>query len=306
MKRVAIIDVGTNSIKYFLGELGADGTLVTVADQNDMARLGEGLRDTGLISEDAMTRNALATTRFVSHARANGATRIRCVGTMGLRTAKNSLAFLRRVKNESSIVLTVISGEEEARLSYMAVLSGLGAEGEVIMFDTGGGSTEFVFGDGPIVKKRFSLDIGAIRFTEKYFSTEPIPAENVQAALAQISDELMRGGVNGAPLQVVGIGGTVTSMGAVMHKMTEYNPNIIQGSKLTRSEVLAQIDQYASCTLQERIKIPGLQPKRAEVILAGACILRSIMERLNTETITISDRGLRHGMAYELLKEETK
>ena len=306
MKRVAVIDVGSNSVKYFLGELHTGGTLKTIKDQNDIARLGEGLRETGLISDDAMTRNAEAITRFAADARANGADKICCVGTMALRNAKNAADLINRVQADANVMLTVIPGEEEARLSYLAVLSALGTEGDVVVFDTGGGSTEFIFGNGSDITQRFSIDLGAIRITEKYFTDDPVAAGSVDNALAEILFDLEKGGVTGNPKQLVGIGGTVTSMGAVMHKMTTYNPDIIQGSILSRAEVEKQVSDYSAKTIEARKNIPGLQPKRADVILAGACILQAICTRLDALSIIISDRGLRHGLAYEQLKEEVK
>ncbi|MCL2365052.1 MAG: Ppx/GppA family phosphatase [Defluviitaleaceae bacterium] len=306
MKRVAVIDVGSNSIKYFLGELNTDGTLKTITDQNDITRLGEGLRETGVLSDEAMARNSAAITRFAADARANNTDKIFCVGTMALRNAKNTADFIARVQSDANITLTVIPGEEEARLSYLAVLSALGTDGEVVVFDTGGGSTEFIFGNGADITQRFSIDLGAIRITEKYFADDPVAPGSVDNALAEILSDLEKGGVSGNPKQLVGIGGTVTSMGAVMHQMTTYNPDIIQGSVLSCDEIENQIASYSAKTLEARRTIPGLQPKRADVILAGACILKAITTRLGALSIIISDRGLRHGLAYEQLKEETK
>jgi len=304
MKRVAVIDVGSNSIKYFLGALNADGTLKTITDQNDIVRLGEGLRETGMLSDTAMARNAQAITRFANDARANGADKILCVGTMALRNAKNTTEFITRVQADANVTLTVIPGEEEARLSYLAVLSALSTVGEVVVFDTGGGSTEFIFGNGADITQRFSIDLGAVRITEKYFSDDPVAPGSVDNALNEILANLEKGGVIGNPKQLVGIGGAVTSMGAVMHQMTTYDPDVIQGSVLTRDEIDRQVADYSTKTLDARKTIPGLQPKRAEVILAGACILKAICTRLGALSIIISDRGLRHGLAYEQLKEE--
>jgi exopolyphosphatase/guanosine-5'-triphosphate,3'-diphosphate pyrophosphatase len=306
MNRAAVIDVGSNSIKYFLGELNADGTLKTITDENDIARLGEGLRETGVISPEAMERNAEAIARFAKNARENGAVIVKCVGTMALRNARNTPDFIQEVRNAADITLEVIPGEEEARLSYLAVLSGLGNMGgeNVVVFDTGGGSTEFVYGEGDKINKRFSIDLGAIRITEKHFADDPVAQGSVENALAEIVDDFESTYLSGPVSRLVGIGGTVTSMGAVKFKMQKYDPDIIQGSTLTLADVAAQIDDYSAKTLAQRREIIGLQPKRADVILAGACILKAILSRFNAEEITVSDRGLRHGLAYELLKEE--
>ena len=305
MSKKAIIDVGSNSIKFFLGDLAQDGTLQTVIDENDIARLGEGLRETGVISPEAMQRNNEAIARFAEKARSNGAGEIVCVGTMALRNAKNTGDFIKLVKETSNVDLKVIPGEEEARLAYLAVLSGLTLQdGKLVIFDTGGGSTEFIFGEGKAVSKRFSVDLGAIRITEKYFKADPVSKADVSAAIAEIDGTFKENGVEGRISQLVGMGGTVTSMGAVKHKMVKYDPDVIQGSTLTLADVEEQIEAYSSRTIEARKEITGLQPKRADVILAGACILKVIINRLGVSGLTISDRGLRHGMAFDMLSKK--
>ena len=305
MKRVAIIDIGTNSIKFFVGERNEDGTIQTIIDKNDIAQLGEGLRETGLINPEALERNAQSVAAFAKEALENGAEKIVSVGTMALRTAKNSADFVARVKELCGVEVQIIPGEEEARLSYLAVLSGLPLEegGELVIFDTGGGSTEFIFGEGTTLKNRFSVNLGALIITENFFADDPVKEGSVDAAVAYIDEEFAKAGVIGKPIQVVGMGGTVTSMGAVKHKMVKYNPDIIQGSTLTKEDVQEQVDTYAARTVEQRRELPGLQPKRAGTILAGACILKDILARLDAPQLTISDRGLRHGLAFDLLNK---
>ena len=285
MRRVGIIDIGSNSIKFFVGEKCVDGTIKTIVDKNDIARLGEGLRETGRISDEALERNAKSVAAFAAEAKENGVDKIVSVGTMALRSAANS-------------------GDFTERLSYLAILSGMPVpDGDLVIFDTGGGSTEFIFGRGKELKNRFSVNLGAIRITEKFFSDDPVREGSVEAALKEIGEEFGAAGVAGHPVKLVGMGGTVTSMGAVKHKMVRYNPDIIQGSILTRADIAEQIEAYRERTIEQRREIPGLQPKRAEVILAGACILKDITERLGADQLTISDRGLRHGLAFDLFSK---
>ena len=305
MKRIAIIDIGTNSIKFFVGERQEDGTIKTIVDKNDIAQLGEGLRETGVINPEALERNAQSVAAFAKEANENGAEKIVSVGTMALRTAKNSADFVARVKELCGVEVQVIPGEEEARLSYLAVLSGLPLEegGELVIFDTGGGSTEFIFGKGTELKNRFSVNLGGLIITENFFKDDPVAEGSVDAAIAYIDKEFAAAGVTGKPTQLVGMGGTVTSMGAVKHKMVKYNPDVIQGSTLTREDVQEQVETYAARTIEQRRELPGLQPKRAGTILAGACILKTILTRLDAAKLTISDRGLRHGLAFDLLNK---
>ena len=300
MSRKAIIDVGSSSIKFFLGELSENGALKTIVDENDIQRIAEGLRETGEISPEAMERNIEALSRFAKKARENGADEIICIGTMALRNATNAVDFLKKAREICGVKVKVISGEEEARLSYLAVLSGLPIQDEkIVIFDTGGGSTEFVFGEGSTVSKRFSVDLGNIRITEKFFKNDPVTQEEVENATKEIENILTRYDVRGEISQLVGMGGTVTSMGAVKHKMEFYQPDVIHGSKLTIEDIEAQVLDYSSKTIEERRKIVGLQPKRADVILAGSCILRAILKLLGAAEVTISDRGIRHGLAFD-------
>ncbi|UTD03689.1 Ppx/GppA family phosphatase [Treponema socranskii subsp. buccale] len=305
MSRKAIIDIGSNSIKFFVGELAADRTIKTVLDTNDIARLGEGLDSTGAISPEAMERNVASVAAFAKQAKELGADRIVSVGTMALRKASNSAEFVEKVKKTCGIEVQIIPGEEEARLSYLAILSGLPLEkdADLVVFDTGGGSTEFIYGKGTQMVKRFSVNLGAVRITENYLKADPVSPADVQAAIAQIDKEFKEAGVNGKPAQLVGMGGTVTSMGAVKHKMVKYDPSVIQGSRLTKKDIEEQIEEYSKRTVEQRKELPGLQPKRADVILAGACILKVITDRLGADGLTISDRGLRHGLAFDLFRK---
>lgn len=303
-QKKAVVDVGTNSVKFCLAEGdGSEGWKV-IKDANDIARLGEGLKDSGRISAEALERNAQSVAAFVKEARSAGADDIRIVGTMALRTAHNAEAFIARVEELCGLTLRVLPGEEEAQLSYVAVLSGIAgaSQADLVTMDTGGGSTEFVFGRAGKITKKFSLNVGAVRFTEDYLSQMPVPVDKLAAARAAIKKELSEGGVVGPVKFLVGMGGTVTSMAAVKHKMTVYDPSVIQGSVLTLDDVRAQIAHYAAKTLEQRREIPGLQPKRADVILAGACIVEAVMELTASDGLTVSDRSLRHGLLERLFK----
>ena len=301
----AVIDIGTNSIKFCLAESAKqDGTFEVIKDANDIAKLGEGLKDTGLIGPEPLERNAQSVAAFAKEAKEAGADETAVVGTMALRTARNTADFAKRVKELCGLEVRVIPGEEEAQLSYIAVMSGIAgaAAANLVTFDTGGGSTEFVFGEAGSIKRKFSLNIGAIRFTEAYLSQMPVPAAKLSEAQAQIRKELSEGGVTAGAKFLVGMGGNVTSIASVKHQMKVYDPDVIQGSKLTLADIDAQIADYAGKTLDERRTIVGLQPKRADVILAGACIVRQIMELTGVSELTVSDRGLRHGLLYRLFK----
>ncbi|MGB4001955.1 MAG: Ppx/GppA phosphatase family protein [Bacillota bacterium] len=305
MDRKAVIDIGTNSIKLYVAELGPDGSLATVIDKNNIARLGEGMDEERTLQQEAIRRNAEAVAEFADLAKSNGAGEIVAVGTMALRTAKNAKDFIDAVRDLSGIEVRVIPGEEEAEFAYLAVLSGIGASVErLAVCDVGGGSTEFIFGGQAGIDRRFSINLGAVKVSADYLSSDPPSSKEVEDAISYVIDVLKENGVNdNMPVdKLVGIGGTITSMGAVKFKMEKYDPDVIQGSILTRDDVDRLIALFRSVPLDERRNIVGLQPKRAEVIIGGACIVRGIMESLGTDELTMSDRGLRHGLMFRLFQ----
>ncbi|MCP4396453.1 MAG: Ppx/GppA family phosphatase [bacterium] len=297
MAKYAAIDVGTNSIKFHIAEKDAEGAWSVVLDSVDISRLGEGMQATGKINDDAMERNVNAISEMMVVSREHEVKELVAVGTMCLRTAGNAAEFVQRVQQRCGITVEVIPGEEEARLAYIAVKSGIGLErGNLIIFDTGGGSTEFIFGKDERIEKRFSLNVGAVRFTEQILVSDPVTPAELKNAIAAIDRDLGDLQFDGTVDALVGMGGTVTNLSAVKHQLSEYRPDVIQGSILERSEIERQVDLYALKTLAERKEIIGLQPKRADVILAGTIIVHEIMKKAGIESFTVSDRGLRHGL----------
>ena len=293
----AVIDVGTNSIKMHVAAL-RDGSTTVLGDFTEVTRLGEGLHETGKLSAEAIDRNVEAVASMQAKALELGAETVVAVGTMALRSAGNTAVFADAVRDRCGLEVEVVPGEEEARLSYLAVLSGLGAgEGRVVVFDTGGGSTEFIFGEGEDIRERFSLNVGSRQPTEEFCKSDPVTESELGAMLDSLDGEFdrLKEGVD----SLVGMGGTVTSLGAVQHQMKVYDPDVIQGSVLTLGEVERQIEMYRSRTIDGRRETVGLMPKRADVILAGAAIVKTVMRKLGATELTISDRGLRHGLFYD-------
>jgi exopolyphosphatase / guanosine-5'-triphosphate,3'-diphosphate pyrophosphatase len=237
---------------------------------------------------------------MAAEARDDGVDALAAVGTAGLRIAPNAAELLDAVRERAGVEVEVISGEEESRLAFLAVKAGLGlAPGSIVVFDTGGGSSQFTFGHGEQVDERFSVDVGAARFTERFGLAGAVSAEQLEAALAAIAADLGRLDGRPAPDALVGMGGAVTNLAAVKHGLAAYDPDVVQGTVLDRAEVERQLELYRTRPADERRAIVGLQPNRAEVILAGACIVRTVMEKLGRDALTVSDRGLRHGVLLE-------
>jgi exopolyphosphatase/guanosine-5'-triphosphate,3'-diphosphate pyrophosphatase len=234
---------------------------------------------------------------MVEEARRHQVRATAAVGTAGLRIARNREEVIAAIRDRTGITVEVISGEEEGRLAYLAVQAGLGVtEGSLVVFDTGGGSSQFTFGQGPKVEERFSVNVGAVRYTERYGLTGAVGPDVLDEALAAIAADLSHLDGRPRPDQLVGMGGAVTNMTAVKLELAPYDPDRVQGAVLDRAELDRQIELYRSRDAEARRLIVGLQPKRAEVILAGACIVRTVMDKLGQQSLTVSDRGLRHGL----------
>jgi exopolyphosphatase/guanosine-5'-triphosphate,3'-diphosphate pyrophosphatase len=298
--RYAVIDVGTNSVKFHLGERRADGSWRTLVDRAEVTRLGEGLEARGTISEAAWQRTTDAIEGMVVEARSQDVLAIAAVGTAGLRAAGNAEEVIDAIAAGTGISVEVIPGEEESRLAYLAVESGLGiGGGSLVVFDTGGGSSQFTFGRSGRIDERFSLEVGAVRYTEQFGLDRGVSDERLREALGAIAADLASLDGRPRPDALVGMGGAITNLTAVMLGLSRYDPDAVQGSVLSLAEVDGQVERYRSLDADGRRSIVGLQPKRAEVILAGACIVRTVMEKLGQDALTVSDRGLRHGLLVE-------
>lgn len=306
LNRKAVIDVGSNSIKLLVAEKCEDGVLRTVLDDMTVSRLGEGL-DRGkpfYLQPDAMERNCRVLYDYLQKAREFGAEDVVAVGTMALRMAQNRKDFIRLVRETSGLVLQVITGAKEAQLAFTAVLHSFDLGEKAAIFDTGGGSTEFVFLDQGKMREKVSVPLGCIDITAKYLPTGVVDSPHLKAAFQGIDAVLEGYGVDGELDILIGVGGTVTTMAAVKHRLVRYNTQIIQGSSLTRQDVEEQIALYASLKEAQRRKIVGLPVERADLILGGACIVKKIMQRLAADRLKVSDQGLRHGILYELFRND--
>jgi len=298
--RYAVVDVGTNSVKFHVGERAVDGSWRSLVDCSEVTRLGEGLARGGAIVPAALERTAGAIARMVAEAKQLDVVAIAAVGTAGLRMASNRAAAVAAIEQRSGLAVEVISGEEEARLAYLAARSGLGrVPGSLVVFETGGGSSQFTFGHGASVDERFSVGVGALRYTESFGLDRAVSLQLLREARQAISADLSRLDGRRAPDALAAMGGAVTNLAAVRHQLAKYDPVVVQGSVLDRAEIDRQIELYRSRDADARRAIAGLQPQRAEVILAGACIIRTVMEKFGSASLTVSDRGLRHGVLAE-------
>jgi exopolyphosphatase/guanosine-5'-triphosphate,3'-diphosphate pyrophosphatase len=299
-RRAAVIDVGTNSVKFHLAERSADGRWRTLVDRSEITRLGEGLREAGALGPAPMERTIDAICGMAGEARNAGAMDIAAVGTAALRIAANSAELVDAARDRCGVRVEVISGDEESRLGYLAVRPLIDRTAEsIVVFETGGGSSQITFASGDRIDEQFSLNVGAAGLTERYRLDRVVSAETLREALAAAAEELSPLDGRPRPDALIGMGGAFTNLAAVKHRLATYAPDVVEGTVLDRAEIDRQIELYRTRTSDQRRGIVGLQPARAEVILAGACIVRTVLDKLDRESVTVSDRGLRHGLLLE-------
>jgi exopolyphosphatase/guanosine-5'-triphosphate,3'-diphosphate pyrophosphatase len=223
-------------------------------------------------------------------------------GTSALREAKNSEEFLKLIKEKLNLSIEVISGEEEAQLSFLAVVKDLQEkENPILVVDVGGGSTEFILGKDDQIRQWISLPLGSVRFTEEFLLSDPIQEDHWKKMEGRIREHLVSIPHSQEPLSMVAVGGTATTLASVEQGLEDFIVEKIHHFVLKKEALKNQLLLYRSKTIEERKKIPGLPIARADVILAGGTILYLAMEELNCPSVLISCHGVRYGLLYKRL-----
>jgi exopolyphosphatase/guanosine-5'-triphosphate,3'-diphosphate pyrophosphatase len=305
-RRCAFIDIGTNTILCLIAELKDDGTFAVLDDLAEITRLGQGVQQSRHIGSAGEARSLLTLQRYLERCKNLGVEDIVAVGTSALRDARNSAEVRDHFKRQLGFEVRVLSGEEEAGYAFLAVQQGLSLAGqELLVVDVGGGSTEFIRGNQDGVIQAISIDLGSVRLTEQFLHSDPVQAQECATMAGAIERELT--GLPNSwltvafPLTLVGIAGTFTTLSAVEKKLLRYVHGEVHGSGLTLGEVRRQTALFQSKTIAERRLIPGLEPERADVILAGAYLIERIMSRFRAEQVIVSDQGVRYGLLHERL-----
>ena len=321
--RVAIIDLGTNTCRLFLARV-TSGRVEQAERLTTVVRLGQGVDKAGRLHEDAVARTHACLVGYASRLEAYGPARRLLIATSVLRDARDGRQFLKAMRYEFGLPWRILSGEEEGALAFRGGTSwlspGAGAAGAevvappgsgrtaspdpLLLVDIGGGSTEFAVGsagESPAFVR--SLDVGVVRLTERFFQADPPPA----AEIAALSDHVAAAIAAGVPADLrasvrgsVGVAGTYTTLVANKLGLRQYDARLVQGHLLTLEDVDAAIERFAGMTSVERGRLPGIQPGREDVILAGALIAREACVAFGLDSVRVSEADLLEGAALAL------
>lgn len=295
------IDIGTNTMLMVIGRV-AGNELTIARDEHSIARLGEGVDATGVISDAAIARGCDVLKRYATIIAEMGVFRVRAVATSAMRDASNAAGVRRRLEQALGWPIEVIGGEEEAGLTFIGTVGIDDRPATVI--DIGGGSTEFVKGSGGIVTASRSIDIGAVRCTERYLGTLPAHPDTILRAREEIhtmiSDVATLIGDAG---RLVGVAGTPTSLAAVEQGLTSFDASRIDGYVLSATRVHDRTEELLGLTIDEVRALPGVHPQRADILPAGALLLDEAMAVLGADSVTVSVRGLRYGVLLSMLRQ---
>lgn len=309
--RVAAIDCGTNSIRLLVADLpepsaGSQAPLTDLTRRMEIVRLGQGVDRTGRLAPEAIERTRVALASYAADIEKLGAERVRMCATSASRDAANAADFTEMVQRTLGVAPEVVSGDEEARLSFTGAVRGLPADAKepFLVVDIGGGSTEFVVGDRVGgVRAAISVDIGCVRMTERHLPGDPPTPEQVAAAQADIAAAVDRAlavvpGREAATL--IGLAGSVTTVVAIAQGLREYDPERIHHARVSYDAVAEVTADLLGRTREQRLAIPVMHPGRADVIGAGALVLRVIMERAGMPSVVASEHDILDGIAWSL------
>ena len=298
--RVAVVDIGTNSTRLLVAEV-EDGRIAELDRRTAVTRLGEGVEATGRLADAAMARVSDALAAYREAIDGLGGERVVAVATSAMRDAANGPAFRDEIRRRFDIDARTISGDEEARLTFLGATVGRAAGAQTLVIDIGGGSTEYVTGEpGGDPGFHVSTRMGSVRHSERHLHTDP-PAQAELAALAEDARAVVETDV---PAEVrarvesgIAVAGTATSLAAIDQKLDPYDPDKVHGYRLSRASCEELVARLAALPLAERRELPGLHPDRAPTIVAGAGILLESIRSFDLDEVEISENDILHGAA---------
>lgn len=302
--RVAAIDCGTNSIRLLIADIDGKNFREIVRDM-EIVRLGQGVDQTGQFHPDAIARTLAAVDKFAAEIAKRGVEKIRFCATSATRDATNRHLFVDGVRDRLGIELEVISGEEEAALSFAGAIKDLDpADGPFLVVDIGGGSTEFVFGTSTVEAAR-SVNIGCVRMTERHFATDPVAQHEIELARTDIQEAIAQAGEVVAITKaktLVAVAGTATTVAAAALDLPAYDRYAIHLSRISAEQVHAAATMFAVKNREERLQLGYMHPGRVDVIAAGSLVLSEIMKATGSTEFVASESDILDGMAFSLAR----
>jgi exopolyphosphatase/guanosine-5'-triphosphate,3'-diphosphate pyrophosphatase len=301
MTRVAAIDCGTNSVRLLVADVHGD-TLTDLSRRMEIVRLGEGVDRTGRLAGAAIERTRQALIGYAAEIAELGVDRVRMCATSASRDAANAGDFTAMVRATLGVDPEVVTGDAEARLSFTGAVRGLTARAPYLVVDIGGGSTEFVAGSGD-VDAAISVDIGCVRMTERHLHDDPPSPAQVAAAEADITaavDTALAAVPGRDAATLVGLAGSVATVAALALGLPGYDPARIHHARIGYDDVAKVTAGLLEMTTAQRLALPVMHPGRADVIAAGALVLRVIMERSGLPEVVASEHDILDGIAYSL------
>lgn len=291
--KIGTIDIGTNSMRLLIADYN-DNKIENRKKYINTTRIGQGVDQDGYITNEALERNLKALKEFADKCNEEKCEKVYCMGTSALRDSKNGQDFINEAKKLTNIDVKIICGKEESNLGFIGVLEG--TEGDkkedILVIDIGGGSTEFVVGNEDGIKFCKSENVGALRMTEKFITTDPISDEEFNSMTSFIEDTISST-INKLETmnisKLVGIGGAITSLSAINQQLEVYSMEKVHNSVVTKKDLEKILQNLKIMTLNDKKTLKGLQPKRADIITAGVKILHIVMEKLEIEKIMISE-----------------
>ena len=303
--RVAAIDCGTNSIRLLIADIDGNNFREVVRDM-EIVRLGQGVDQTGQFHPDAIARTLAAVDKFAAEIAKRGVEKIRFCATSATRDATNRHLFVDGVRERLGIELEVISGDEEAALSFAGAIKDLDpSNGPFLVVDIGGGSTEFVFGTATVEAAR-SVNIGCVRMSERHFASDPATPEQIEAARTDIQAAIAQAAAV-VPITkaktLVAVAGTATTVAAAALELPEYDRYAIHLSRISAQQTHDAATMFATKTREQRISLGYMHPGRVDVIAAGSLVLSEIMKATGATEFVASESDILDGMAFSLARK---
>jgi len=297
--RVAVVDIGTNSTRLLIADVEA-GRVSEVERRTTVTNMGRGVDHTGLICSDAIEDACGVIADYKARYEEMGADRVLAIATSAVRDAANDEAFIAELRERFRLDARLLTGEEEAHLTYLGAIAQRPAEEPTLVFDIGGGSTELIWGSGYDVGFHTSLQAGTIRQSERHLTSDPPDPHELEDLAAEIRTLIERAVAaqpEARPRRAIAVAGTPTSLAAIDQELEPYDPARVHGYRLGMQRIQRMLSRLSSLPLAERLRVPGLHPGRAPTIVAGTVILVQVMRAFGLEEVEVSELDILHGSA---------